>query len=769
MNRFFFFLLFCGSSLFATAQETDWQLQLYVVDALQGRPLQGVHLSVGQQLATTDDKGYASLQLDKTHLPYLLVCTFVGYDTLRLKLNSPPPQPLRLELRATSLQLEEVVVNALRQHEKAPLSHTIVSQKEIEDIYIGEDAPFLLQYKTPSLLVQSQSGTPFGNYADLRLRGMDESRINLTLAGIPLNDMLDHGFYFSNFSDLAESTSSIQVQRGVGSSTHGAAAYAGSINLGLPRVFGPARIGFQSAGGAFGSLKLSAEGYTGALPSGLGTYLRVSRSRSDGYRDHSGHEAYSLFLHSAYKKKQHLIELIALTGESRNEMAYTQVPESKLRQVPRYNPISESETDRFSQSLVALRHTFFATTEQAAGYTFYFGHAEGDFPFGFEGEQGYTQINYYLRNIHLGLQAHLQGRLGAGNWSLGSQGYVFLRKNQESNIPERAVLTYEDRSRKVAANVFAKIRHPFGRLQLFADLQLRYAAVSLLPELRFLEEAADIPTREWLFFNPKAGLRYQLNESLSTYSSLSLSHREPTRIDILGEVNINSSTISAAQDTNYPRHEQVLDWEVGLSSEYKQLQGGLNFFYMSFRNEIAPIGQYIEQHYAQLRKNLPQSYRLGLEGNLLLPLSSHLYLSSLGYWMQARVEQYAPENDPTGAVFTDVPTGGAPNFQLQLQANYQLPIWKEAFSLWLRSRYQGKTYLNPISEVRMQAPANFLMDMGLSLEWGHRLQLGLQLRNLLDRRYYGGGEVSQGATGTEARYFGQAGRHLFASLRIELH
>ena len=454
MKQLFFSLLLCLSSLLSVvAQSSSWVLELYVEDASSRDPLKDAHLQVGDQVALSDDRGYARLQLDSASAPYLLTCTYVGYDTLRMyvgqkSISAMPsgallPKPLLLRLQPVLLQLETVVVSALRQHQSAPISHTTVEQREIETIYLGEDAPFLLQYQTPSLLVQSQSGISFGNYADLQLRGMDESRINLTLAGVPLSDMLDHGFYFSNFSDLAESASSIQVQRGVGSSTHGTAAYAGSINLTPPKVFGPTRVGAHLVGGAFGSMKLSAEGYSGALPNGLGAYVRVSRSRSDGYRDHSGHDAYSFFVHTAYKKKRHLLELTSFSGQTQNEMAYRRVPKSILKKTPRLNPISANETDITSQSLIVLRHTFFAATEQAASYTLYFGHADNNFPYGFEGSNGYEQINYYLRNIHLGLQAHLQGRLRRGSWSLGSQGYLFLRKNQESTIPDKLSLTYE--------------------------------------------------------------------------------------------------------------------------------------------------------------------------------------------------------------------------------------------------------------------------------------------------------------------------------------
>ena len=321
-----------------------------------------------------------------------------------------------------------------------------------------------------------------------------------------------------------------------------------------------------------------------------------------------------------------------------------------------------------------------------------------------------------------------------------------------------------DHSRKTAFNVFAKADQRLGAWQLFADLQLRGVTIELLPEEKFSGESADIPTRKWLFFNPKAGLRYHFGSAISLYTSVAFSQREPTRNDILGDTNINPSTLSVIRDTDLPRHEEVLDWELGLRSRSRQLKADLNFFYMGFRNEITPIGIYLEQHYAQLRKNVARSYRIGVEGKATLQLGSRLRFSSLGYWMKGRIDRYEPENDPKKPVFKDVRIGGVPELQLQLQTDYRFPFLQDALSLWLRSRHQGKTYLNPIQENRFEAPSVFLLDTGLQLRLGVYAQLGLQLRNLLDERYYSSGEVDDG----QPNYFGQAGLHAFASLRIDI-
>ena len=657
--------------------------------------------------------------------------------------------------------LEAVAVNSSRQHTRAPLSHTLLNKKDIEPLYVGEDAPFLLQYKTPNLLVSAQSGTPFGNYAEIRLRGMDESRISLTLEGIPLNDMLDNGFYFSNFSDILESVGSVQVQRGVGISTHGTAAYAGSINMHLPSVFVPGKVGLFASGGAFNSLKLASEFFTGTLNDSTAAYARVSRVYSGGYRDHSGSESQSLLGKISHRVGRHLFEHLFLHGSTENELAYTRTLEAILDKDPKYNSRSENERDSFTQSLVSLRHSFFAGANTILSYTGYLGYGRGFFPYGVGVPSVYEQTNYQLRNVHYGLQAHAQGLIGRATWDIGAQGYLFDRINKESTAPKIAQPTYEDNTKKWAGNVFAKVDLNFlRRWRVFGDVQLRYARIDFEP-IRPVLVGPEVPTHSWLFVNPKGGLSYYLGSNIFLYGSVGLSHREPTRNDILGDTQLNKSTLAAAQDPKRLKAERVLDFEVGARKPIgRHITGNINFFYMDFRNEIAPIGEYIDAYYAQLRKNIPKSHRLGFEADLDIRLYT-LKISPLAAWNYSLIEEYVPQNGSKS--YSNVPAGGAPALLLQLQIEQQLPfITKETF-LWIRGRYHGPTYLNPISSPRQEAPGTFLSDLGLSFSTT-RLQLGLQVRNLLNTRYYASGELQNG----HPAYFGQAGRHIYGTIRLNL-
>ncbi len=780
--RYLCFFLYFFSGLFVVHAQTasePWQVVGHVYGGIHKKPKQYVHIRVGELITQSNAKGYFKLDIPKTtSTQAVLELSFVGYETLQVDVQLPNSTPLNVYLQPKTIQLHEVVTHSIRQQEKAALSSTLVQAKEIEEIYVGEDGPFLLQYKTPGLLVTPQSGASFSNYSAIRLRGMDETRINLTLEGIPLNDMLDQGFYFSNFVDMFESVSSVQVQRGIGSSTHGTAAYAGSINLALPNSFVPAQLGTYLNVGSFQTISGGGELYTGEIGKNnqSAAYARASRNYSRGYREHSTTDGYSFIIKPAHKFKKQLLEPILFSSTTRNRLAYTQVPLPVLEENRRANPISGNERDRVAQTLLALRHTFFLASQSAFSYTVYGRHIDVSVPVGYTDAAGtYNQTVYQLRNKHYGLQAHIHNDFGAvpGGWNIGTQVYFFSRENKEAISPAIDKTTYREDDEKLAFNLFTKAHIPLGRWRFFADLQLRQLSVSLHPQARFLSnfgidptQNTAIPTRNWTFFNPKASVSYTLTQSINLYSFIGLSHREPTRNDILGDTNINAGTLAAAQDLSSPKAEQVVDWEFGIKSTNKYLQGGVNVFYMDFRNEIAPIGVYIENFYAQLRENLPKSYRLGIEADFQAQLLPNLRLSGLGYWNRARIERYAPKNETK--VYTNVPTGNAPIVLSQLQVNYQLPLLKYRLSLWLRGRYRGKTYLNPISDPRQEALDVFLADAGWVLNI-KGLQLGLQVRNLLDTPYYTAGVVQQTAEGPVQSYFGQAGRHVYVTARLNIN
>src|SRR6185503_18916951 len=244
--------------------------------------------------------------------------------------------------RRDTLTLETVTVNAIRARDVAPVSAKILDARQIEQRSFGQDIPILLQ-GTPSLSSYSETGNYWG-YSYIRMRGIDQSRINLTLDGIPLNDPEDQVLYFADFPDLANSISSVQVQRGVGTSAPGTASYGGSINFQTVPVVRTTRAAqLQLQGGSFGSARASAEYSSGLSARGLAVYGRLSALQSNGYRRHSGTEGRSAFLSAAYANDRQVLKLTALAGLFADTLAYVGASETELAQDRRFNPLRRDE------------------------------------------------------------------------------------------------------------------------------------------------------------------------------------------------------------------------------------------------------------------------------------------------------------------------------------------------------------------------------------------------------------------------------------------
>jgi iron complex outermembrane receptor protein len=216
----------------------------------------------------------------KRQLLVLALCGWVSSS-----LQAQQKDSLRVE------KLEEIAVSSFRTVKRAPFAQVTLSRAEIEKDFQGQDIAFLLERLSPSLVSYSDAGTGFSNYGQMRLRGIDQTRINITLNGVPLNDMIDQGVFFSNFTDFGNSIESVQVQRGVGTSSNGVASYAGSMNfesVSLTRSRPSAEV--QFTGGSFNTLRASAEVHTGLMENRTAFYAKMSRLQSDGYRYNSGTE-----------------------------------------------------------------------------------------------------------------------------------------------------------------------------------------------------------------------------------------------------------------------------------------------------------------------------------------------------------------------------------------------------------------------------------------------------------------------------------------------
>lgn len=720
----------------------------------QNEPLPGANVFISSlelgAVASTD----GTYQLNNVPSgAYTLEVSFVGYQTQRLPINLTENRQLDFTLVETALLSEAVMVRAIRADKLSPITQKTIDYEELNEVFNGQDGAFVLETLAPSIQANSESGTRFTNYGTMRMRGIDQRRINITLNGVPLNDMIDQGVFFSNFTDFTNSVESVQVQRGVGTSTNGTASYAGSISYESVRLNVDApETTVSMLGGSFNTWQGSAEVKTGLLENNMAFYSRVSLTSSDGFRDHSGTDSYSFFFSGGYFGEKDIIRFTGFNGRTKNQLSYIPVPISLARENPRTNLNFQDDRDDFGQSFAQLEHTRSFTKNTTLTSSVYYGAAGGDFPFGFVDEEQFVQINYPLFNNHYGVMSYLQHANNTWDVSTGIHAYTFRRRNIEQLVPNFATPYYEDSSVKDEFSAFAKASYTHSNWMFFGDLQARFVNLQLTPDTQFLGEERTIPLYSWQFLNPKVGLTYQINPLQNVYGSFGRTGREPNRSDFLGGVQINAGNIDFLQDQNNVRAEFVNNYEFGYRIATARTNAQVNFFYMDFENEIAPIGAFVDQFFIQLFANQEDSYRRGVEFDWSSKLSDKWRLLGNATYMRSVISRYQPEG--SAEVFNNIRTPFSPDVFVNARLQYS-PL--KRLQVEFHTRYVGDSFTELTNNPDFVLPAYWVNNLRLSTKIGKHYSFEVEVNNLFNELYFTDGAP----VGNELSVFAQAPRHFF--------
>ena len=743
-----------------------------VYDSQTGEPIPGATVTqVETQNGTvTNSDGEFVLELLPNAEPSIEV-RFVGYTTSTVSVDQAE-EPLTINLSQGAVWGDEIFVEGVRVSERAPFTQATVEKARIEQDNVGQDPIYTLERLTPSILTHSDSGTRFANYGYMRLRGMDQTRINMTLNGIPLNDMIDQGVFFSNFNDFGNSIQSVQVQRGVGTSTNGTASYAGSINFESQNItMDEPSADVKLSGGAFNSYRLSSEVNTGSI-NNFGLYTRFSQTESDGYRDHSGTESRSFFLSGGYFGSTNIFKFTAFTGFTQNELAYEPVSIQQIRENPRANSISIHDEDNFGQQFLQFQYGRSISEELSLTSSLYYGGAGGDFPVGFPGESGeFVQQIFSLENDHYGLLSSLQYSDGVMELSGGIHAYRFDRVNQESIAPLTESLFYSDNSQKDEFSAFAKASYRLSDVEFYGDLQVRSVWLDLIPDRQFLIDggvdgtAIDVPTRQWTFLSPKAGVTWYVTDRVNLYGSIGRSGREPTRHDILGSTNINPANLAVVSDVNSVEAEYVNNLETGVRYQSASFLGKLNGFYMQFENEISPTGAFIPEGFIQLRENIAESYRSGIEAEWYWTPIQRVILSGNATWMQTNISEFT--QGASGETFTNRESILSPDWLVNGTVTYRT---FDILDVSLSGRYMSEAYLELTNNEEFILPSFFVMDLGLDARISNNISASVKVHNLFDELYFTNGapmDTNFDGAFDSPGYITQPPRHLFAEISVQ--
>ena len=315
----------CSLSLNALAQFT---VRGVVHDAKSNEVMVGATVQVENQnrYSVTDDQGRYELK-NVPAAKQTFVIKSLGYHEVKQEATILGDVQLDFKIEESSQLTDEVVVYATRVLEKSPTTFANISKATIQKQNFGQDLPFILNW-TPSLVTTSDAGAGIG-YTGLRIRGSDATRINVTINGISLNDSEEHGVYWVDIPDIATSTQSVQIQRGVGSSTNGAGAFGASINLQTNTRNDLPYADLINSVGSFGTHR-----HTIGLGTGLKNNFafdgRLSIIKSDGFIDRASSDLKSYYLAGGYYGKKTFIKAIVFGGQETTYQSWNGVPESRL-------------------------------------------------------------------------------------------------------------------------------------------------------------------------------------------------------------------------------------------------------------------------------------------------------------------------------------------------------------------------------------------------------------------------------------------------------
>jgi iron complex outermembrane receptor protein len=626
---------------------------------------------------------------------------------------------------APSVFEESITVEGIRAGADVPVTKTDLDREQIEALSYGQDVPQLLQY-TPSTTWYSDSGIG-SNYSYLSLRGIQQTRINLTFDGAPLNDPAEHALFFNNFHDFANTVDSVQIQRGVGTSSVGAPSYGGSINF-ASRPPAQERGGdVRLVLGSYETRRASVAYESGILGNGFSIGGRISLAETDGYRDNSGSEHQTYFLNMSWQGERSALRFVSFSGNEESQLAFLAVDPDTLAENQRFNPLDEEERDNFGQDFAQLKYTRDLGSGTLLTASLYYNGADGYFLLWDDPVAQSELLEFGIDQGFVGSMVTISKSSERLSATVGAHYNDF---SGDHTLDVEAGRVYENTGFKTTANLFGKLEYELGSWLLFGDLQLRQA------NFRYRGDVAIEPV-DWSFVDPKVGVRRFLSPGLSVYASVGRAQREPTRLDLLaGEDNA-----TVPHDLEAVRPEEVLDYELGVnwSTPRVALQAGL--YAMEFTNEIALTGELSEVG-LPLRTNVDDSYRRGLEVDLSWKLSPEWTLLHSANLSRNRISewtQYTDVFDTEGNFLDSVPitySDVPPLLSPELLLNLGLTWSRGPAQVGVVGRYVDDAHLDNTGLDEFRAPSYTNVDLRASMEigrrWSARPRLTLFVNNLFD-------------------------------------
>ncbi|MFW6347316.1 MAG: TonB-dependent receptor, partial [Cyclonatronaceae bacterium] len=724
---FIILLLYGGltpGSMMAQQTEISGQVQ----DSRTQEPLPGASVVQIQtdNGTSADEQGRFSLQLE-ADAPQRIRISFLGYENREISVSAFRAAEGIIYLEATSYVSDEVVLTSQRVDESTPMSYSNVSREELEERNLGQDLPLLLSME-PSVVSTSDAGAGIG-YTGLRIRGVDPARINVTVNGIPLNDSESHGVFWVNMPDLASSIESLQIQRGVGTSTNGQAAFGASVNIQTGSLRQNPYASVTNAVGSYNTRRHNILAGTGLLSNGWSFDARLSKTESDGYIDQAFSDLSSYALTASRYGERSLLKFNILSGKEQTYQAWNGVPESELDDNRRMNVFEyENQTDNYRQDHYQLHYSYRFTENWLGNASLHYTYGRGYFE---EFREDDELSTYGIAPVVVGQETIETSDLIRRRW-LDNDFYGFVLSSEYSRDRLRLIVGggyneydgdhfgeviwarfagnsdireryYDNNGFKTDGNAYAKLTYRLTNdLNAYADLQGRRIYYEFLGFDRNLDNVRQ--DDELWFFNPKAGLTWQFRPDQRVYASFSVAGKEPTRREY-----VNSTPDSR------PNKETLYNLETGYRGEFGRGYVGSNLYYMLYDDQLILTGEINDVGQA-IRSNVPDSYRLGMELEGGYRFLNWLQWSGNITLGQNKIDEYTEfiDNFDTGQqeeiTYTDTEIALSPSVisASQLRLSYQ------RLRLDVKSQYVSKQYLDNSGRDDRSIDPYFVTDLNLS-------------------------------------------------------
>ena len=672
--------------------------------------------------------------------------------------------------------LDEVLVKAVRVQPNAPITHSNLTKKDIRKRNLGQDIPVLLNY-LPSVVSSSDAGAGIG-YTYLRVRGSDATRVNVTINGIPYNDAESQGTFWVNLGDFASSVESLQLQRGVGTSTNGSGAFGASLNILTDGISENAGGEIANSFGSFGTRKHSIKFTTGLLNDHFEFAGRLSKIYSDGYVDRAFTDLKSYYLQGNYVDKNTIVKAITFGGKEKTYQAWYGLSKDQLEEDRTQNPYTyDNETDNYWQDHYQLHwiETLNAnwSTNIGLNYTRGKGYFE-QFKDGRSAADYNNLINedsdvvvrrwldnhFYVANANVTYKKNsleLITGISYSDYTNDHYGEIIWGSDLASgtNIRDRYYLSISDKS---DFSIFSKATFRMSeKLQAFLDIQGRFVNY-ITTGLTSDRVPIDIDER-FDFFNPKLGFTYTLNPGNSLYFSYARANKEPNRNDFE----------SNAADV---QHEELNDFELGWRHESDRLRLNANVYYMQYNNQLVLSGA-LDNVGEYLRENVDKSYRLGLELDASIVLTDQLSLVSNFALSKNKIQDLTINRDGAVQNLNDTNIAFSPDL-ITTHALEYAPNTK--FRAALIGKYVGEQYLSNTDTEASKLDSYFVTDFNFTYTlpvnnvFDSIVFTGM-VNNLFDLKYVDRGytylDTWSGPTATEIQgYYPQATRNFLLGMTL---